>query len=443
MPIVPSRSDRDPTTLDEVPFQELRATLRGDLILPADARYDQARKVWNGMIDRHPAAIARCTGAADVIQAVKFARRAKLPLAIRGGGHNVAGHAVCDGGLVIDLSRLKAIRVDSARQVARAEPGVVWGEFDRETQAFGLATTGGLVSTTGIAGFTLGGGIGWLMRQYGLTCDNLLSADVVTADGRLLTTNAASHPDLFWALRGGGGNFGVVTSFEYRLHPVGPMVLGGAVLHPAARAHELLRFYNRWVATLPDEMTSMVAFITAPPLPFIPEPLHGTPMVAVAVCYAGAVDEGERIAQPLLSFGPPAVAHVGPVPYPVLQGMFDASAPHGIHAYWKTHYLATLGDPAIDALVSQTEQMRELSPFTTLHLHHLEGAVSRVDSSATAFPHRHPRYAMNIVGLWTARERPDSHIAWVRETYDAIRPFSTGAPYLNFLEIGRASCRER
>jgi FAD/FMN-containing dehydrogenase len=413
--------------------QDLRSRVAGEVIAPGDGGYDAARSVWNGLIDRRPAIVVRCRGVADVLGAVEFGRARQLLAAVRGGGHNVAGFGTCDGGIVIDLSPMKGIRVDPVARTATTQPGLTWGEFDRETQALGLATTGGLVTTTGIAGFTLGGGIGWLMRKHGLTVDNLVAADVVTADGRLLTANAASHPDLFWALRGGGGNFGVVTSFEYRLHPVGPIVLGGAVLHPAARAHELLRFYNRWVATLPDEMTSMVAFITAPPLPFIPQPLHGTPMVAVAVCYAGAVDEGERIAQPLLSFGPPAVAHVGPVPYPVLQGMFDASAPHGIHAYWKTHYLATLGDTAIDALVSQTEQMRELSPFTTLHLHHLEGAISRVDSSATAFPHRHPRYAMNIVGLWTAQERPDSHIAWVRETYDAIRPFSTGAPYLNFL----------
>src|SRR5579883_2100192 len=298
MPIVPSRSDRDPTTLDEVPFQELRATLRGDLILPADARYDQARKVWNGMIDRHPAAIARCTGAADVIQAVKFARRAKLPLAIRGGGHNVAGHAVCDGGLVIDLSRLKAIRVDSARQVARAEPGVVWGEFDRETQAFGLATTGGLVSTTGIAGFTLGGGIGWLMRQYGLTCDNLLSADVVTADGELVTASATENTDLFWGLRGGGGNFGVVTSFEYQLHPVGP-VLGGLVLHSIEKARDFLRWYREVAAIAPDALTTLGVFATAPPAPFVPVQYQGTLMVGAVMAYIGDFADGEAAGGPL------------------------------------------------------------------------------------------------------------------------------------------------
>ena len=411
------RSKRSAASVEAVrnaAVQELKGQFGGDVIVPGNDEYDAARSVWNGMIDKRPAIIARCKGVADVLAAVRCARAHDLLTAVRGGGHNVAGFGTCDDGMVIDLSPLKGARVDPLARTIRAQPGLTWGEFDRETQAFGLATTGGLVTTTGIAGFTLGGGIGWLMRKHGLTIDNLVSADVVTADGRLVTASASSHPDLFWGLRGGGGNFGIVTSFEYRLHPVGPVVLGGAVFHPAEKARELLRFYNRWIATLPDEMTSMVAFITAPPLPFIPQPLHGTPMVAVAVCYAGAVADGERVAQPLLSFGPPAVAHVGPVPYTVLQGMFDASAPYGIHSYWKTHYVPDLSDAAIDALLAQTATMRALSPFATLHVHHLEGAVSRVDPEATAFSHRTPRYAMNIVGLWTAEERSDPHIAWVR-----------------------------
>jgi FAD/FMN-containing dehydrogenase len=414
-------------------LEELRTHIGGRVIGPADGDYNAARAVWNGIIDRHPAAIVRCVGVADVLAAVRFTRSHNLVVAVRGGGHNVAGFGTCDGGIVIDLSPMKGVRVDPEGRTARAQPGLSWGEFDRETQAFGLATTGGLVTTTGIAGFTLGGGIGWLMRKYGLTIDNLISADVVTADGQLLSASATSHPDLFWALRGGGGNFGIVTSFEYRLHPVGPMVLGGAVFHPAEKARDLLRFYNRWITTLPDELTSMVAFLTAPPLPFIPQPLHGTAMIAVAVCYAGAPVDGESVVKPLISFGPPAVAHVGPVPYTVLQGAFDASAPHGIHAYWKTHYVPDLSDPAIDALLAQTARMRSLSPFATLHIHHLDGAVSRADPNGTAFRHRTPRYAMNIVGLWAANEQADPHIAWVRQTYDAMQPFSTGAPYLNFL----------
>lgn len=416
-----------------VPVDELRGQCAGEVFAQGDPGYDAARAVWNGYIDKRPLVVARCRGVADVLAAVRFARAHDLLTAVRGGGHNVAGFGTCDGGIVIDLSPMKGIRVNPETRTARAQPGLTWGEFDRETQAFGLATTGGLVTTTGIGGFTLGGGIGWLMRKHGLTIDNLLSADVVTADGRLLTANAMSHPDLYWALRGGGGNFGIVTSFEYRLHPVGPAVIGGAVFHPAAAAGNVLRFYNQWVATLPDEMTTMAAFITAPPLPFIPAALHGTPMLAVALCYAGPPADGERTARPLLSFGPPAVAHVGPVPYTILQGMFDASAPYGIHSYWKTHYVPDLSDAAIDALVAQTARMSSLSPFTTLHIHHLEGAVSRVDPEATAFRHRTPRYAMNIVGLWTGGERAEPHIDWVRGTFDAVQPFATGAPYLNFL----------
>jgi len=428
-----SRPESTAGDLEENAVEELRRQLAGEVVVPQDSEYDAARSVWNGYIDKRPRVVARCRGVADILAALRFARAHSLLTAIRGGGHNVAGFGTCDGGIVIDLGPMKGVRVDPEARTARAEPGLTWGEFDRETQAFGLATTGGLVTTTGIAGFTLGGGIGWLTRKHGFTIDNLISADVVTADGRLLTASPASHPDLFWALRGGGGDFGIVTSFEFQLHPVGPVVLGGAVFHPAEKAREVLRFYNRWVATLPDEMTSMAAFITAPPLPFIPQPLHGTPMVAIAVCYAGPMEDGQRVAQPLVTFGPPQVAHIGPVPYTILQGMFDASAPRGIHAYWKTHYVQDLSDAAIDALVAETAKMGSLSPFATLHIHHLEGAVSRVKPEATAFRHRTPRYAMNVVGLWTAGEQADPHIAWVRRTFDAVQPFATGAPYLNFL----------
>ena len=428
-----SRPESTAGDLEENAVEELRRQLAGEVVVPQDSEYDAARSVWNGYIDKRPRVVARCRGVADILAALRFARAHSLLTAIRGGGHNVAGFGTCDGGIVIDLGPMKGVRVDPEARTARAQPGLTWGEFDRETQAFGLATTGGLVTTTGIAGFTLGGGIGWLTRKHGFTIDNLISADVVTADGRLLTASPASHPDLFWALRGGGGNFGIVTSFEFQLHPVGPVVLGGAVFHPAEKAREVLRFYNRWVATLPDEMTSMAAFITAPPLPFIPQPLHGTPMVAIAVCYAGPMEDGQRVAQPLVTFGPPQVAHIGPVPYTILQGMFDASAPRGIHAYWKTHYVQDLSDAAIDALVAETAKMGSLSPFATLHIHHLEGAVSCVKPEATAFRHRTPRYAMNVVGLWTAGEQADPHIAWVRRTFDAVQPFATGAPYLNFL----------
>lgn len=415
--------------LGEATIGELRAQLRGVVITPHDNGYDAARRVWNGMIDRHPSLIVRCAGVADVISAIQFARSQELPVAIRGGGHNVAGHAVCDGGLVVDLSAMKAIRVDSERQVARAEPGLTWNEFDRETQAFGLATTGGLVSTTGIAGFTLGGGIGWLMRKHGLTCDHLLSADVVTADGQFLTASPTEHTDLFWGIRGGGGNFGVVTSFAYQLHPVGP-VLGGMVLHPAASARKLLRFYREFTATAPAELTTLAAFITAPPAPFLPTHLHGQPMIGIIACYAGPVDDGEVAIQPLRTFGPPAFAHLGPLPYCALQTMLDAAAPSGLQNYWKSAYLSNLDDSVIDTIIAHAGTMGK--PFSAIHLHHLQGAVSRVAGDQSAFAHRDASFVLNIVAMWQDPAENDQHIAWARTFAQAIEPYAAGV-YVNFL----------
>ena len=299
--------DRAPprTMLDDAAIADLARHFRGELIRRGDAPYDAARRIWNGAIDRRPALIARCTGVADVRAAVGFARERELVVAVRGGGHNVAGTAVCDGGIVIDLSPMKGMWVDPRARVARAQPGLLWGEFDHETQPFGLATPGGIVSHTGIAGLTLGGGLGWLMRRYGLTADNLLSADVVTADGALVRASAEEHADLFWGLRGGGGNFGIVTSFEYRLHPVGPTVLAGVILHPAARAREVLDFYRDYIASAPDELMTIVVLRMAPPAPFLPAAIHGQPVVIIAVCYAGPVEEGERAVAPLRRFGEP------------------------------------------------------------------------------------------------------------------------------------------
>jgi FAD/FMN-containing dehydrogenase len=301
----------------ERPLDELRASLRGDLISPDSDEYDEARRVWNGTIDRRPALVARCLGVADVISALRVARNQDLTVAVRGGGHNVAGFSTCDGGMVIDLSRMTGVRVDLGTRTARAEGGLTWGAFDHETQAFGLATTGGLVTSTGIGGLTLGGGIGWLMRKHGLTADNLVAADVVTADSELITANTDVESELLWGLRGGGGNFGVVTSFEYQLHAVGPMVLGGALLHPADRARDLLGFYAEWTRSLPEELTTLFAFLTAPPEPFIPAELQGTPMVAVALCYTGRIDEGEATLRPLRELAAPAV---------------DVVMPHALHA---------------------------------------------------------------------------------------------------------------
>jgi FAD/FMN-containing dehydrogenase len=418
------------TVLGEATIQELKTGLRGEVIRPGDEGYDAARKVWNGMIDKHPALIVRCAGVADVIAAVQFARSQHLLVAVRGGGHNVTGNATCDGGLVIDLSRMKGMRVDPEARTVRAQAGLTWGEFDHETQAFGLATTGGLVSTTGVAGFTTGGGIGWLVRKHGLACDNVLAVDVVTADGRLLTANRKQNADLYWAVRGGGGNFGVVTSFEFQLYPVGN-VLGGLVLYPAAQAGEVLRFYREFVTTAPDELTTIAAFLTAPPAPFVPPAMQGTPAFAVIACYAGPVEKGERVLRPLRSFGSPAVDLFHPMPYTVLQALFDEGAPAGLQNYWKAHYLKGLSDDAIETLVSHAVGMR--SPLTQIHVHHLGGAMKRVASGATAFPYRDGQYILNLIASWTDPTENEQHIQWVRDSWQAMVPYATGGAYLNFM----------
>jgi hypothetical protein len=352
--------------LPESAIQAWQGHLRGPVLRSGDDGYGEARRVWNGMIDRKPALIVRCTGAADVIAAVNFAREHRLLVAVRGGGHNVAGTAVCDGGIVVDLSPMKGIRVDPVARTAWAQPGVLWGEFDHETQAFGLATPGGIVTHTGIAGLTLGGGIGWLMRKHGLTCDNLLAADVVTAAGQLLHASPQEHPDLFWGLCGGGGNFGIVTSFEYRLHPVGPQVLAGVLLHTAERAGEVLRFYRDYIAAVPDELTTIVNLRKAPPAPFLPPHLHGRPVVIIGVCYAGDIAAGERVLAPLRAFGAPLIDLIRPTAYTAHQGLFDASVPHGLRYYWKSEYLAALSDQAIDTLVAHAWQAPSPTSYTIM-----------------------------------------------------------------------------
>jgi hypothetical protein len=375
-------------------IEALRNAVRGHVLTAEDPSYDDARRVWNAMIDKRPAVIVRCAGTADVIEAVKFGREASLSIAVRGGGHNVAGFSTCDDGLVIDLSPMKGIRVDPVTHTARAEPGVLWKELDHETQAFGLATTGGLVGHTGIAGLTLGGGIGWLMRKCGLSCDNLLSADIVTADGRLLKADATENDDLYWALRGGGGNFGIVTSFEYRLHRVGPMVVGGLALYPAAMAGDLVRFYREWTPTLPEELTTLFVFITAPPEPFVPESMHGKPAVAILACYAGSIDDGIKAVQGLKDYAPPAADLLAPMPYLVLQQLFDVSVPWGLQNYEKSEYLSSLPDGLISAL--QEGAMKLPSPLAGIHIHHLGGAVAREDGGPTAVGRRDAPYILNL-----------------------------------------------
>lgn len=419
------------TALDDVAVADLSRHFRGAVIRPGDAAYDAGRRIWNGAIDRRPALIARCTGAADVRAAVGFARERELVVAVRGGGHNVAGTAVCDGGIVIDLSPMKGMWVDPRARVARAQPGLLWGEFDHETQPFGLATPGGIVTHTGIAGLTLGGGLGWLMRRHGLTADNLLSADVVTADGALVRASAEEHADLFWGLRGGGGNFGIVTSFEYRLHAVGPTVLAGVILHPAARAREVLAFYRDYIASAPDELMTIVVLRMAPPAPFLPESIHGQPVVIIAVCCAGPVEEGERAVAPLRRFGEPLADLIRPTPYASHQALLDASVPHGLGYYWKSEYLRPLSDALIDTLVAHAWRVE--TPESYAAMFHMGGAVGREDPDGSAFEDRRATHAMTIDGVWSEPTASGACIAWARSFWEAVRPHSTGRVYMNFL----------
>jgi FAD/FMN-containing dehydrogenase len=410
----------------------LRDCIRGSVIAPDDECYDAARAIWNGAIDRRPACVARCTGVADVVAAVRFARERDLLVAVRSGGHGVGGHALCDDGLVIDLSPMKGIRVDPAARTARAEAGVLWGELDRETQLHGLATVGGIVTHTGIAGLTLGGGIGWLTRKHGATVDNLVSVDLVTAEGALLTASGDENPELFWAIRGGGGNFGVVTSFEYRLHPVGPSVLAGPIFHPLEDAREVLAFYREFIATAPDEMTTIFELSVAPPAPFLPEHVHGKPIVMVGACYAGAPEHGIEVVRPLKEFGNPLVDLLEPKPYTALQSMFDPSVPHGWHRYWKSVELPPLTDAAIDTLVEHAAA--QTSPKSYCIVFQLGGALARAREGETAFSQRDAAHNVNINAVWTEDDpEGERHVAWARDFYSAMQPHAGERVYVNFL----------
>jgi FAD/FMN-containing dehydrogenase len=429
-------------TLGDATTRELREALRGELILPEDASYDEARAVWNGMIDRRPALIARCTGTSDVIAAIGFARSEGLDVAVRGGSHNVAGNATCDGGLVIDLSPMKGVRVDPEARTVRAQGGVTWGELDAETQAYGLATTGGLVTSTGVAGFTLGGGIGWLMRKYGLACDNLISADLITADGQTIRASESENSELLWGLRGGGGNFGVVTEFEFRLHPVS-QVYGGLLAWPADAGPEVLRFWREWIHDTPDELCTMAAFLYAPPEPFVPEEVVGHPIFGLACFHLDPEGRAEDDLRPLRDLGP-AVDVVGPMPYSAIQGMFDAGVPRGMRNYWRSAYLDELSDGAIDAIVGAVPGIPH--PLGQLHIHQMGGAMSRVPSGATAFGSRQSPFLMNYIGLWEDPAQDEQHIGWAKAASDAVAPYGTGSRYVNFLadegEAGVASAYE-
>ncbi len=404
---------------------------RGRLITRHDADYDEARAVWNGAIDRRPRLIARCIGAADVVAAVRFARERGLAIAIRGGGHNVAGTAVCDEGIVIDLSAMRAVRVDPSGRRAWVQGGALWGDVDRETQAHGLATTGGIVSHTGVAGLTLGGGVGWLMRLHGLTVDNLLAADVVTADGERLRASEDEHPDLFWALTGGGGNFGIVTSFEFRLHPVGPSVLAGPVLWDASDAGAVLRFYRDFVRDAPDELGTVVRFGTAPPWPAIPEHLHWRPVVMIGCCYAGTSEDGERVLRALRTCRTPLLDLVGPAPYVEFQSAIDSTVAHGWNYYWKSTHLPELGDALIDTIADHA--FVGTSPRSYAAMFHMKGAVSRVAAGATAFGNRQASHAITLDAVWRPGEDfGERDTAWARRFFAALGRFREGV-YVNFL----------
>jgi FAD/FMN-containing dehydrogenase len=403
-------------------LDQLGQRLKGRLIGPEDADYDEARTVWNGMIDKRPAVIAECADASDVAVAVNFARENNLVVAVRGGGHNVAGHATCDDGIVIDLTPMKNVTVDIGRRTAVAEGGVTWGDYDKETQRHGLASPGGAISTTGIAGLTLGGGFGWLSRSYGLACDNLISAEIVTANGEVLTASAEENPDLFWAIRGGGGNFGVVTRFEYRLQEVGELY-AGLILYPRDRAGEFMRVYSEWTAKAPDEVASMAAFLHSP---------DGDPVVGAIVVYHGPKDEGERVIAPVRSLGSPALDDITPKPYTSVQQVLDDGFPRGLRNYWTSTYLAELGEQCLDILVDHAN--RAPTTWCVVGLEHMMGgAVARVGEDDTAFANRDAIYSLLILGRTDDPAGDGAVRDWVRGLWKAVEPYSTGGVYVNYM----------
>jgi len=417
--------------LGEATVQELRNAVRGSVLTPEDEGYDDARGVWNGAhSDVRPAIIVSCRGAADVILAVSFARSNDLEIAVRGGGHSVAGFSTTDGGIVIDLSPMNGVRVDPEGRRAVVGGGAVWAEVDHETQAFGLATTGGLVSTTGVAGFTLGGGIGWLMRKHGLACDNLVAADVVTADGRVVHASETENPELLWGLRGGGGNFGIVTSFEFTLHPVGPIVYGGPIFYPAEAAVKLLRVFRDWSAEAPDEVTGLLNLTSAPPLPVIPEEWHGKKVVAFLGLSSGAVEDGERLFAAFRTAAEPVADLLGPIPYVALQSLIDPLWPKGINAYFKSTNLARLDDALIEALAAI--HLEAPGPQCEIHVHQMGGAIAGVGEGETAFGDRSMPFLLNAVTGWHERDHADAHEAWARAVVAAASDASSGRAYTNF-----------
>jgi FAD/FMN-containing dehydrogenase len=409
---------------------ELAKSFTGQILLPVDPDYDQARRVHNGLIDRRPALVARCLGVSDVVDVVRLARDLKLEVAVRGGGHNVAGRSTTDGGVMIDLASMAGIHVDPKARTARAQGGATWGPFNRETQLHGLATTGGVVSTTGLAGLTLGGGLGWLMGKHALALDNLLSVDLVLADGRTLTASKDENADLFWGLCGGGGNFGVATSFEYRLHQVGPMITGGVIAYPFSEAWDVLRFFRDVTASLSDDLMVFGGLIHAPDG-------SGAKLVAMVVCHCGSLADGEVAVQPIKSFGAPAMDALGPLPYSTMNSMLDGGYPRGALNYWKSNFLASLSDEAIRTMIDCFAQCP--SPMGQLLLEHFHGAITRVGVTDTAFPLRAEGYNLLVLSQWMDTKDNDACIAWARNSYAAMQPFKGSGRYMNYLgddEVG-------
>lgn len=403
----------------------------GALLRPGDPGYDEARRVFNGMVDRHPRLIARCSSADDVAATIALAQRENLPMSVYGGGHGVTGAAVADSGVVCDMRGMKRVDVDPERRTVRAEAGLTWGEFDAATTQHGLAVTGGRVPGTGIVGLALGSGSGWLERKLGYTCDNLLAAELVTADGRQVVASEGENPDLFWALRGGGGNFGVVTALHLRLHPVPDVMLAGMLMYPAAMAREVVRHWRDVMLSAPDEVAGAVAFITAPPVEPVPEPVRGQPVVGIVVLYIGPVDEGEEALRPLLEFGPPPVALVQPMPYVAVQRLLEPANPYGMQNYWTADFLAELPDDAVDVLVEHGTH--PTSPLGQITLVPARGAISRVPDDATAFGQRDAPWNVHILTMWPDPADNERNVAFTRETAAALKPWTTGRAYLNFI----------
>ena len=402
------------------------------MLLPGEPAYEAGRRVFNGMVDRHPLAIIQCQGVADVVHAINFARTKGIAVSVRGGGHNVAGLAICEGGIVIDLSRMRSVHVDPSRRRVWVQGGATWADVDRETQLFGLASPGGLVSSTGVGGFTLGGGIGWLARQFGLACDNLVGAEVVGPSGSVTRASPSENPDLLWALRGGGGNFGVVTGFEFELHEVGPVVYGGAWFYRRDHAVDLLENYSKVVENASKKLTTLVAMVTGPPAPFLPPEVHGKPMIAFAFCYNGAPPEGEQALRPLRSaLGTPVADLGGPIPYTALQGMFDPSAPFGRLHYWKSHHLSRLDRSTAEAVVRVANAAP--SPFSEVHLHQLGGQYARDPDGGSAYSNRGAPFVLNLIGQWLEPGDSDKNRKWARDSWEGLKSKSTGRSYVNFL----------